>query len=280
MPLSSLSPFITADQLLSRLGAPDLLLFDCRYDLRDPEAGRAQYAQSHLPGARFLDLDLDLSGPKGLHGGRHPLPDPAVLGKTLSSLGLTENTQVVAYDNDGTGSARLWWLLQYYGHQRAQILEDGFAGWMARQLPVTREFPNIRPGGFVPRPDPAMVVDVRAVADRDPGVVLIDVRAAARYRGETEPLDPVAGHIPGARNLDWLQLMAGTARWKSPADAAPVLDTANTPLDPWVYCGSGVSACAAIVGMVQTGRRPRLYAGSWSDWISYPDNPIATGPGR
>jgi thiosulfate/3-mercaptopyruvate sulfurtransferase len=272
---------VDVDWLAGRLDDPAVVVVDCRFELADPAAGRAAYAEAHIPGAAYLDLERDLSGPKGAHGGRHPLPSIEEVSRTLGGIGIDDAVTVVAYDVPQTGIApRLWWLLRYLGHDRVYVLNGGWPAWRAAGLPVTREAaPRRTPRRFVahPRPDFIVPVDrVRRVA-AEGGARLVDSRAPERYRGEIEPLDPVAGHIPGAVNVPWNENLDAAGRFK-PRDALAERFGGLGSGDMVVYCGSGVTACANLLAMEQAGvRSARLYPGSWSDWCSYPDNPVATG---
>ncbi len=266
--------------LAERLGEPHLVVVDCRFDLLDPEAGARDYAAAHIPTAHYLDLERDLSGPKGSPGGRHPLPDMEVFSRKLGALGIDERVTVVAYDaQQGCMAARLWWMLRYLGHDRAAVLDGGWQAWLAHGYPTTAELPRAVPRRFVPRPRPEMAVGMEAVRELlDVGAVcLIDSRAPERYRGEVEPLDPVAGHIPGAVNMPWTDVVDEEGKLKP----APVLRErfAALGLDrrtPVVYCGSGVTACMNLLAMDEAGLGlPALYVGGWSDWCSHPANPVA-----
>ncbi len=261
---------VQADWLSAHLEDPQVVVIDCRYALGEPDRGRQEYDQGHIPGAYYLSLDQHLAGPRQLHGGRHPLPDPHQLAVTLGGLGVSDTTLVVAYDDSRFAyAARLWWLLQYLGHGRVSLLEGGWAGWQG--YPTTTAVPAPRPGLFTPQVQPQLVASREQVMSRAPTTVLVDSREASRYRGESEPIDPVAGHIPGALNYYWLEsttpqggllpLAAQRQRWEDITTAPEVI----------VYCGSGVTACVNLLALAQTGYQGgKLYPGSWSDWCSYP----------
>jgi thiosulfate/3-mercaptopyruvate sulfurtransferase len=276
-----MTPWISADDLRARLADPDLRLVDVRFTLGSPDAGRLAYAAGHLPGATYLDLETDLSAPVRRHGGRHPLPDPDRLAASLGGVGIGRGAWVVAYDaGDGMLAGRLWWMLRWLGHDRVQVLDGGLAAWIEAGGELDDTIPTPVPGSFVPRPRPEMVVDrdwLRARLE-DPSVTVVDARAPERYRGDVEPLDPRAGHVPGAINLPYAGNLAG-GRFR-PVDElaaryAP-LAAAGTVV---VYCGSGVSAAHDLMALEAVGvRGARLYPGSWSDWVSYEDAPIAVGP--
>ncbi|MDF1523143.1 MAG: sulfurtransferase [Trueperaceae bacterium] len=273
-------PWISVADLQARLDGPDLRLVDVRSILGQPEAGRVAYAAGHLPGAVFLDLEEDLSGPIGPHGGRHPLPDADALARTLGRAGIDGASHVVAYDvGDAMVAGRVWWLLRWLGHDAVQVLDGGIAAWTVAGGATTDAVPTPVPARFVPRPRPELVVDrdqVRAAAG-DPDVLVIDVRAAERYRGEVEPLDPVAGHVPGAVNVPYAGNLED-GRFRDPAALRERYAAAVGAREVIAYCGSGVSAAHGLMALAAIGLpEAKLYAGSWSDWVSYPDAPVALG---
>jgi thiosulfate/3-mercaptopyruvate sulfurtransferase len=268
--------------LLARLYEPDLVIADCRFQLGSPDAGRKAYEESYIPGAVYFDLEKDLSGPVGEHGGRHPLPDIGELAAKLSKAGIDETVRVVAYDDQGGAMAsRFWWLLRYLGHEKVYVMDQGFTAWKNAGFPVTSAAPPIRvPRKFVPRMQEGMLAGVEDVrrAVREGTDVLIDSREGPRYRGETEPLDKAAGHIPTAKNRFWKDGIGPDGLWKRPEEQRSRFADLNQNDRIIVYCGSGVTACPNVLALEEAGfANVRLYAGSWSDWISYPDNPIATG---
>jgi thiosulfate/3-mercaptopyruvate sulfurtransferase len=268
--------------LASRLGDPDLLVVDVRHQLSDPAAGERAYRESHLPGAVFLHLDRDLSGPINGRNGRHPLPDPARLAKCFGQIGIGRQTQVVAYDDAGGMIAgRLWWLLRWLGHERVALLDGGFPAWKAAGLPLSTEVPARQPLRFETASQDGLRVDCQQVLDNleRPQFVLLDARSPDRFRGENETLDPVGGHIPGARNRFLKDNLGPDGLMKAPAqlraEFAAVLG--DVPADQVVHqCGSGVSACLNMIAMEHAGLAgSRLYAGSWSEWCSCVDTPAA-----
>jgi len=270
--------------LLARMYEPDLVIVDCRFQLGALEAGRKAYEQDHIPGALYADLETDLSAPITEHGGRHPLPDTRDFAAFIGKLGIDQDTRVVAYDDQGGAFAtRLWWLLRYHGHKKTYILDGGYSKWKELGYPISDAKPSvIVPKTFVPELQPDLLVSVKDVRERlgNPHTVLIDSREPRRYRGEEEPIDKKAGHIPGARNLFWKENLNSEGLWKSPEEQQERFTAAG--LDPEseqeiiVYCGSGVTACPNVLALEQAGyRNVKLYAGSWSDWISYEDNPVA-----
>jgi thiosulfate/3-mercaptopyruvate sulfurtransferase len=268
--------------LLARLYEPDLVIVDCRYQLSDSGAGRAAYEEGYIPGAVYLHLSQDLSSPTTEHGGRHPLPDIAKLTDTLGKVGIDENVRVVVYDDQGGSMAsRLWWLLRYLGHEQVYLLDEGFTAWKTAGYPVTNAAPPIRvPKRFTPRPQPDMLAGVEEVrsAIHERNAILFDSREHKRYVGLEEPIDPVAGHIPTARNRFWKDNLNADGTWKSTEELQQRFNDVNKDDNIIVYCGSGVSACPNVLALEEAGfRNVKLYAGSWSDWISYNENPVAVG---
>ncbi len=271
---------LAAADLAAHLGEPDWVVVDCRFDLLDPAAGERAYRAGHVPGAVYAHLDRDLSAarqPTG-EGGRHPLPAPADLTRTFGRWGIGRGTQVVAYDaQSGHYAARLWWLLRFMGHEAVAVLDGGWPAWLAGGLPVSTadERPAQRLFEGAPHWERLAALEVAGSAPR-----LVDGRAPERYRGEVEPLDPVAGHIPGALNRPYTANWDAAGRWRSQegllADFLELLG--DTPAEQAVfYCGSGVSACVNLLAMVRAGLpEGRLYVGSWSEW-SRLGRPVAVG---
>ncbi|GAB3267831.1 sulfurtransferase [Chitinimonas naiadis] len=278
-------PLISASSLLAQWDQPDWFLIDCRHDLAQPEAGRLAYAQGHLPGAVFVHLDEDLSAPKSGRNGRHPLPDPGRLAARLAELGLRAGMRVVAYDaQGGIYAARLWWSLRWLGWDAVQVLDGGLAAWLAAGGELSQAS-VIRPAGqFEAQPHASWTVDAETVLsnlDRQDFTV-IDARSPSRYAGEGETLDPVGGHIPAARNRFFQQNLQPDGCFK-PAQALReewlvVLDGLDAH-DTVQQCGSGVTACHNLLALEVAGLPgARLYPGSWSEWCSDVDRPVATGP--
>ena len=275
-------------EVAAHLGDPAWRVFDCRHDLKQTAYGEQAYARGHVPGAQFLHLDRDLSGPATGSNGRHPLPDPAVLAEKLSRCGVGTDTQVVAYDNEGgIFAARLWWLMHWLGHARAAVLDGGLAGWKRAKLPLEEGAPLIAPAQFVARPSAASDVPVDAgfvLAHLGaPDMMVIDARSPERFRGENETLDPVGGHIPGAVNRFYFDNLDDDGCFFKPAaelrhqfDALLAGRDAGNVVQ---QCGSGVTACHNLLAMELAGLSgSRLYAGSWSEWCSDPARPVVTGP--
>lgn len=275
------SPVVSVEWLREHLDDDDVTIVDCRFSLAELDLGRQQYEAAHIPGAYYLDLNQDLSSPVGEHGGRHPLPNPHALATKLSAMGVTDSTLVVVYDDSRFAfAARLWWLLRYLGHGRSTahpnagvaVLNGGFKAWQTAGYPTTATHPSAKPGRVIPHLHPNWLVDITTVKARKdlPEIVLVDSREGDRYRGEREPIDPIAGHIPGAVNYPWQEATTAEGflldaekqrdRWQPVVSAEEIL----------VYCGSGVTACVNLLSLeiagIETGK---LYAGSWSDWCSY-----------
>lgn len=283
MPLAQL---INADHLQARQGEPGLVILDCRFALDDPAYGARSYAEGHLPGAQFADLERDLSAPvvKGVTG-RHPLPDTDELVGKLRAWGIDDDSRIALYD-DGPGAfaARAWWLLAWLGKRDGVFLLDGgLKAWKDASLALTDERPAPRPGHFAGQPDASLVLSAGQLQQRlgDADLTLLDARALPRFRGEVEPLDPVAGHIPGARCAVFTDNLGEDGRWL-PADRLRVRFDAlrgERPAQSLVaYCGSGVTACHNLFALSLAGYPlAPLYAGSWSEWITDPARPVATG---
>ncbi|MGF1568615.1 MAG: sulfurtransferase [Nodosilinea sp.] len=272
------SSLVTPEWLVNHLDDPNLVIVDCRFSLADPNQGRQQYEAGHIPNARYLDLNRDLSSPVLAHGGRHPLPDPDAFRQTLEAIGVSSQgsvglTLVVAYDDSRFAfAARLWWLLKYLGHEAVAVLDGGWGGWQGGGYPVSTKIPSIKPGRFSPNPHSAWVVDIDYVRRRkdEAGVLLIDSRAPERYRGEVEPIDPVAGSIPGAANFFWQEVSTTAGQMCAAPDLAQHWASLDAADEVIVYCGSGVTACVNLLAQAVAGQpMGRLYAGGWSDWCSY-----------
>lgn len=277
------TPLIDAAALRARLGEPTLIVVDCRFNLQEPTAGRAAYDRGHIPGARYADLDRDLARAPTASEGRHPLPDPAAFATTLGDWGIGPADTVVAYDEaSGAIAARLWWLLGWLGHRATWVLDGGFAAWQSAGLPVETASPAWSPKRYpAPATTAATVVATSDIQARQrAGDLVVDARGAVRYRGEQEPIDPVAGHVPGARN--WPYSNNSAAGVFRPAaelrrDLLQLFE-GREPRQVIAMCGSGVTACQLLLAMAVAGLDGgSLYAGSWSEWIRDPQRPIRTG---
>jgi len=275
---------VCAADLAAQLAAPDLVVVDVRHDLARPDAwGGDQYRAAHVPGAVFAHLDRDLSAPKTGRNGRHPLPSPAACAALFGRLGIDASRQVVAYDqNNGAYASRLWWMLRWLGHDAVAVLDGGFDQWVREGRAVTADVPQPRPGTFVARPR-ASTVDADAVrANLGSGALMVvDARAPERYRGDVEPLDPVAGHIPGAVNRPFGRNLLADGTFKPAAALRAEFETllaGRAPPTIVHQCGSGVTACHNALAMECAGLPgARLYPGSWSEWCADPSRPVARG---
>jgi thiosulfate/3-mercaptopyruvate sulfurtransferase len=273
------SPLIQSHELNGHLGDPAWAIMDCRTDLTNPGWGRASYLQSHIPGAVHADLETDLSAPRTGLNGRHPLPSPEHLASVFSRWGINDEVEVVAYDAGADFfAARLWWSLCYLGHTRTRVLDGGFAVWQAAGLPASAGEERRGARSFIPRPQPGFTVPAPLVLSARR---LLDARAPERFRGEVEPLDRVAGHIPGARSYEWRRSLAEDGRLLPAPALRSQLEGALAGVAPdqtVVYCGSGVSASHVLLALEVAGLHgARLYPGSWSEWCSDPTRPVATG---
>lgn len=273
----------TAD-LADHLDAPDWRIIDCRFDLSQPEAGAAAYRDSHIPRALYAHLDRDLSGPVTPNSGRHPLPDPDRLAATLGDWGIGADTQVVCYDAQANAYAgRLWWLLRWLGHTRVAVLDGGLEQWEEEKRPLTAEIPVIAKTQFRGKPNPHLFITTDELASLlgSKGNRLIDVRTPERYNGEKEPIDSLAGHIPGAINLPYRTNLDSGDCYLPPEALKKMYQRVLgdcTPEHCILMCGSGVTACHSLIALEIAGLSgARLYVGSWSEWIRDPQRPVETG---
>jgi thiosulfate/3-mercaptopyruvate sulfurtransferase len=265
---------VSPEWLATNTENPEVVIIDCRFSLADPELGQKQYQESHIPGAFYLDLNRDLASSVGKHGGRHPLPNIEELADKLSASGINSaETLVVAYDDSRLAfAARLWWLLRYMGHSKVALLDGGFSGWKAGGYPVTNILPEPREGIFIAHLQQDLAVDIEAVKERKdlPGTVLVDSRESERYEGLREPIDPIAGHIPGAVNYPWQEVTDKTGKVRLTSEQKHRWAELEKAEEIIVYCGSGVTACVNLLSLEIAGiPDAKLYVGSWSDWCSY-----------
>lgn len=272
---TSRNPFVTCQWLLDRLGDESIIIADCRYDLKDHGLGLKEYREEHIPGAHYLNMEGVLAGEVKMHGGRHPVPDVSSFTHTMNSIGLDSDKTVIAYDRDGSGAARLWWLLNYFGHAKVRVLNGGFSLWKELDFPVSQAMPEKKKGNFVPGRNGYILMDSTNLKNIDRNTRIIDSRARERYEGIVEPIDKKAGHIPGAINIPYTDVIERGGLFKSSEELEKIFAEAGE--DPVLYCGSGVTSCVNFIAMYSIGRNPRLYAGSWSDWISYEENEVAVG---
>ena len=273
-------PLVSCEQLAAHLNDPDWRIVDCRHQLSDVGYGQRVYAEGHLPGAFFMHLDRDLSGAMSGCNGRHPLPDPQVLAAKFGAIGISSRTQVVAYDDaEGMVSGRLWWMLRWLGHDNVTVLDGGFNRWVKEGRPLTRDIPVVLPTVFeVEQRDWVVTADEVLANIALPELVVVDARGPDRFRGENETIDPVGGHIPGARNRFFRDNLDADGRFRPAAELRrEFLELfAGTPPDKTVMqCGSGVSACHNLIALELAGLTgARLYAGSWSEWCSDSARPV------
>ncbi len=281
MPFTTL---VTPAGLAAHLGDPQWVVFDCRFTLTDPGAGRQAYENGHIPGAYYAHLNNDLSSPVTAATGRHPLPDPDALARKLGEWGIDRTKQVVIYDDIfGAMASRMWWLLRWLGHPAVALLDGGLPRWRREGHPITVHLPAGRPARFEPEVDDRMWVDsrfVEALTEKRMGI-LIDARAEERFTGAVEPLDTVAGHIPGAVNWPYEDNLNLGGDFMPAADLRQAylnLLGGRSPEQVIHMCGSGVTACHNVLAMEIAGLcGSKLYAGSWSDWITDARRPVATG---
>lgn len=276
---------IDVTMLKELLETTECRVVDCRFDLFDPNKGRREYLGGHIPGAVHADMDKDLASKITPDSGRHPLPDPAVFCQTLENWGISDETHVVAYDyGNGSLAVRLWWMLRWLGHDNVSVLDGGFGAWTAANQSIEQVAPDHVAGEFNASPNESMIattVEIATAVANDSTINLIDARDEVRFKGEKEPIDPVAGRIPGARNLPLSRNLNSDGSWQSPTALSEIweaFDDARPPHEAIVMCGSGVTACHLILSAVLAGRsEPRLYVGSWSEWIRDEKRPVATG---
>lgn len=281
MPYTTL---VSISDLAAHLDDAGWIVCDCRHDLADTGAGRRAYRKSHVPGAGFVHLDEDLSAPMTGRNGRHPLPDPERFARRVGELGISNRSQVVAYDaSGGYYGARMWWMLRWLGHDAVAVLDGGWDGWTKAGLPATEAVPNVNPARFMRGASLVLAVTAGEIA-HDFGTRrrrLLDARAPDRFRGENETLDPVAGHIPGAVNRFFKLNLESDGRFKAATTLRREFNQllgVHAPDDVAHYCGSGVTACHNLLAMEIAGLAgSRLYPGSWSEWVADPSRPVATG---
>ena len=281
---------ISAAELVPHIDDPGWIVLDCRHDLARLDAGREAYAAGHIPGAQFVDFETELSdkrpGPNGEFRGRHPLPQPETFIETLRRLGINRDSQVIAYDaHGGMFAARLWWMLHWVGHPAAAVLDGGLQAWQAQGQALSTEAAARPHGNIALRPSRMPTVSVGEVlANLEQATrTVIDARAPDRFRGENETLDPVGGHIPGARNRFFRNNLQADGRFKSSEQvraelAALGIEYKVAPEAAIKQCGSGATACHNLLAMEVAGLHgAALYAGSWSEWCADPSRPVATG---
>lgn len=278
---------IDAQDLAGHVDDPRWVVFDCRFDLADAGAGYQAYVQGHIPGAHYVHLEHDLSSPVTSSTGRHPLPDAQLLSRKLGQWGVDDSKQVVAYDGgSGAFAARLWWLLRWLGHHGVAVLDGGVAQWQRGGYPLSTDIPQPRPAVFQPHRDDTLWLSAERVAGliNDEDYALVDARAAERFNGDVEPIDPVAGHIPGAVNRPFMRNVDEQGRFLPAEDLRREFAALTGGVSPGHVihmCGSGVTACHNLLAMEVAGLHgAKLYAGSWSEWITDASRPVVSAPGR
>jgi thiosulfate/3-mercaptopyruvate sulfurtransferase len=279
---------ISVPELISELDDPDLAIIDCCFSLTDTNAGRQNYLQAHIPGALYAHLDEDLSSPviKGMTG-RHPLPSIETFTEKLGDWGINSSVQVVAYDDAGgaLAASRLWWLLHWLGHYAVAVLDGGWQGWLKSGAAIRNGQEKRSSSMFIPRVQHGRMIEADEILARldDPNFLLLDSREGARFRGEIEPIDPVAGHIPGALLSPHLSVLDAEGEFLPEEGLRSHFKSllgGTSPRDTVFYCGSGVTAAQNVLAMAHAGLGDtRLYAGSWSEWITDPERPVAEGSG-
>ena len=281
--MKSYRKLIEVAELQDLLGSAECRVVDCRFDLLQPQKGRTEYLAGHIPGALYADLDQDLAGPVTKDSGRHPLPDKNVFRATLQGWGIGPGTQVVVYDYaSGALAARLWWMLRWFGHSQVAVLNGGLKAWIAGDGTLATEVPEFPESTLLEAPDSGRVIttdEVYSMLGKSDETRLVDARDRARFTGQTEPIDPVAGHVPGAINFPFSDNLNADGTWKSSQELRQAwagLLGSGTPPPFSVMCGSGVTAChlvlsAAIAGLPE----PRVYIGSWSEWLRDAARPVA-----
>ncbi|MFT9847621.1 sulfurtransferase [Aneurinibacillus sp. REN35] len=272
---------VSVSWVAEHLHDPNFVTMDCRFVLGASDQGGRVYEESHIPGAVYFDLEKDLSAPKSEHGGRHPWPDASLLAMKLGEAGINNETTIVLYDDQkGAMAARAYWVLRYVGHTKLALLDGGYSAWKQEGKPVTAEVTLRTPASYVPHVQQEWLRSVEDVQQsvRDKNAVLIDSRAYNRYTGEEETIDPVGGHIPGALNYDWQAVVDERGFLRDDEVLRKHFATLPQEKEVIVYCGSGVTACANLFALERLGyKNAVLYPGSWSDWISYPENEKAKG---
>lgn len=275
---------ISTEKLAAHWNDPRWVIFDCRHDLTDHDKGERLYREGHIPGAFFAPVETALSGKKSGKNGRHPLPAPDEFATFLAAHGVSPGSTIVAYDDaGGLYAARLWWMARWIGFDSVALLDGGITRWIAEGRKLTTDIPTAQSGGIQAKPQPAMVWDAATVSRNlnNPSAAILDARAGERYRGEVEPMDPVAGHIPGALNRFYKSNLNTDLTFRPPAELKQefaALLQHRAPENVAHSCGSGITACANLFAMEYAGLPgSKLYAGSWSEWVSDPARPVTRG---
>lgn len=273
-----MSNFVSAKWLYEHLKDEGLVIVDCRADLYDKEFGIRQYRAAHIPKAQFLDVKSDMAGEVKEHGGRSPLPNLEAFSRKLENIGVSGDSTVVAYDEaELAGAERLWWMLKHIGHERVFVLNGGIKAWEREGYSLTSEINKAFTGRLNVKLNNSIITDISEIKANmgKESFVIVDSRTPERYRGEVEPIDRKAGHIPGAVNYHWKDALKENGEFKSEKELKVHYKNLDDYETITVQCGSGIDACGNFIAMSEIGLRPRLYVGSWSDWVSYEDNPVA-----
>ncbi|MQR96380.1 sulfurtransferase [Fictibacillus phosphorivorans] len=273
-----MSNFVSPEWVNQKVNSADIVIFDCRFSLAEPSKGYELYKNDHIEGAIYADLNQHLSSTVSTHGGRHPLPSVNILSQFFSRCGVDQEKIVVAYDDQsGSMAARLWWILKYLGHDTVYVMQGGYTHYKEKGYVISSKMPIEKPAHFTPKVRDDMLKnkdDVLCEMKND-GTLIVDAREFQRYIGKIEPIDHKAGHIPNAINIPWESHLQEPGWWKSRQDLQSMYNGMDEKKPVIVYCGSGVTACVNILAMDEAGiANKALYAGSWSDWISYVENPI------
>ncbi|MBL4937361.1 sulfurtransferase [Clostridium sp. YIM B02515] len=272
-----MSNFVKPDWLYEHIDDNNLVVVDCRADLYDRDYGKRCYEEGHIRNAVFLDVKKDLSGEVKEHGGRSPLPDIKILKFKLEAAGIGNDKIVVAYDEGAlAGAERFWWILKYLGHEKVYVLNGGIKAWIRKGYELTKEIPAAKHANFNVSLNKNIITDVFEVKDNmgKNDFVIVDSRAPERYRGEVEPIDKKAGHIPGAKNYYWKEVLNDKLEFKTDVELKKRFSELEKYEEIVLQCGSGIDGCGNFIAMDEIGFKPKLYVGSWSDWISYEENPI------
>lgn len=275
-----MSNFVSPKWLKEHLHDKGIVIVDCRANLFDKEYGKGAYEKGHIEGAFFLDVKKDLSDEPKEHGGRSPLPDICLLKERFEGIGIGSGKTIIAYDEaDLAGAERFWWMLKYLGHEEVYILNGGINRWINEGYPLAKELPKAEKGNFKINMNKDIKVDIEDVKESmgEEGFILIDSRAPERYRGEVEPIDKKAGHIPGAKNYFWRNALNQNGEFKCVEELKELFEGLENYDEIVLQCGSGIDGCGNFIAMDEIGLKPKLYVGSWSDWVSYDENPIAKG---
>ncbi|WP_455376011.1 sulfurtransferase [Kaarinaea lacus] len=275
------SSIVSAEQTFQHLNDPDWLVFDCRFDLNNEHLGLEKYKSGHIPNAIYADLNKDLSSPVSEKTGRHPLPDVQTISEKFGSWGIKPDTQVVVYDDVyGSYAGRLWWILRWLGHKNVAVLNGGLTQWERLHYPLSKEIPKLQPTTFSAKPDETMIADISIVEQSvsTPNITLIDVRDSDRYKGQREPIDKIAGHVPGSINIPWKSNLDKNGLYLEKSELvthyADLIHKKDLK-DVIFMCGSGVTACHSLVALEYLDfQGATLYPGSWSEWIQDPKHPV------